>query len=1118
MHKGKKPLVVLMAILIMVLASCATEKPAPKPEPQPEVTTTTTLPAPIPEPVVVTTTTTVVTVTTTIAQPSVSEIELRNLFGQANSSRTDAINYDLARVLPDAFAAADADFATAKTAYDAAMDDVSYDGVKAYPIKEKLEKSIAAWESIVTEGMPLRVSEESDKATDMKFAAMSAEAPELASDRFQGAEGLLVDAGSLADNKEYAMAIPAFQQAAAAFDIAAEKAKANKLREKIFANGYAKYADSNFQIAEKKYGAEEEFWATGALEDLKAGADTLREANSYYEFVIASGAQYKSFEGKDRAVEAQNKALAIKADINAPEEYTSASDIMNEALANQGNGNYESSFLWFGDAAEAFGASYDASLALQSSNEEAIAAAETAVQASEQKSDEAGIENNVYLPEAKSFLEKAKAQYGEQLFSDSTVNANEAVNYASLSDSFVDSEVQRIAVAEAKALKDAQAAADPAMADARTRMAWAENNDIKADQPNEYKDAYSSMAAAEISYSNERYAPAKSLAEGVSSILSDDFQTKVIADRKAAADEKARIAAEAEKARLAAEAEKARLAAEAEQARIAADAENARLAAEAEKARLAAEAAAKTAAIAAARSNADAAMADAQTRMAWANDNGIKDEYPKEYNDASTAMLASFGSYGNEDYEAATAKAHEVSSILSDDFQSKVIADRKAAADEKARIAAEAEKARLAAEAEKARLAAEAEQARIAADAENARLAAEAEKARLAAEAAAKTAAIAAARSNADAAMADAQTRMAWANDNGIKDEYPKEYNDASTAMAASFGSYGNEDYEAATTKAHEVSSILSDDFQSKVIADRKAVEDAKAQLAADKAAADPAMADARTRMAWAENNNLKADNPGEYKDANSSMAAAEISYSNERYAPAKSLAEGVSSILSDDFQAKVLADRKAAEDEKARIANDAENARIAAEAEKARLAAEAEKARIAAIELAAAEAKAKAKTAAQADIDNAQGKYDWAVSKNAQNNFPELLVSGGTELEGAKAAFGQENYADASTKALAAAQTLSGIAEFAPLPASYVVRLIPARRDCLWRIAEYSFIYNNPLKWPVLYEANKKTFKDPSNPNLIYPNQVLVIPSIKGETRSGTWDPKKTYNPLPKK
>ncbi|MEN6364628.1 MAG: hypothetical protein ABFC81_06090, partial [Rectinema sp.] len=77
--------------------------------------------------------------------------------------------------------------------------------------------------------------------------------------------------------------------------------------------------------------------------------------------------------------------------------------------------------------------------------------------------------------------------------------------------------------------------------------------------------------------------------------------------------------------------------------------------------------------------------------------------------------------------------------------------------------------------------------------------------------------------------------------------------------------------------------------------------------------------------------------------------------------------------------------------------------------------------------------------------------------------------------------------------------------------------RLIPERRDCLWRIAEYSFVYNNPLKWPVLYEANKKTFKDPSNPNLIFPGQVLAIPSIKGEERSGSWDSAKTYKPLAK-
>jgi len=79
-------------------------------------------------------------------------------------------------------------------------------------------------------------------------------------------------------------------------------------------------------------------------------------------------------------------------------------------------------------------------------------------------------------------------------------------------------------------------------------------------------------------------------------------------------------------------------------------------------------------------------------------------------------------------------------------------------------------------------------------------------------------------------------------------------------------------------------------------------------------------------------------------------------------------------------------------------------------------------------------------------------------------------------------------------------------------LPATYTVRLIPERRDCLWRIAEYPFVYNDPWKWKVLYEANRDILVDPNNPNLIEPGQVLAIPSIAGETRDGEWDPSLEY------
>ena len=55
-----------------------------------------------------------------------------------------------------------------------------------------------------------------------------------------------------------------------------------------------------------------------------------------------------------------------------------------------------------------------------------------------------------------------------------------------------------------------------------------------------------------------------------------------------------------------------------------------------------------------------------------------------------------------------------------------------------------------------------------------------------------------------------------------------------------------------------------------------------------------------------------------------------------------------------------------------------------------------------------------------------------------------------------------------------------------------YTVRLIPERRDALWRIAEYSSIYGDPLQWPLIWKRNKKLIQ---NPDLIFPGWQLIIP-----------------------
>lgn len=60
---------------------------------------------------------------------------------------------------------------------------------------------------------------------------------------------------------------------------------------------------------------------------------------------------------------------------------------------------------------------------------------------------------------------------------------------------------------------------------------------------------------------------------------------------------------------------------------------------------------------------------------------------------------------------------------------------------------------------------------------------------------------------------------------------------------------------------------------------------------------------------------------------------------------------------------------------------------------------------------------------------------------------------------------------------------------EYAGLPASHTVK----KGECLWWIAEYKQIYNDPFMWPLIYKANRAKIK--KSPNLIYPKQVFDVP-----------------------
>jgi nucleoid-associated protein YgaU len=166
--------------------------------------------------------------------------------------------------------------------------------------------------------------------------------------------------------------------------------------------------------------------------------------------------------------------------------------------------------------------------------------------------------------------------------------------------------------------------------------------------------------------------------------------------------------------------------------------------------------------------------------------------------------------------------------------------------------------------------------------------------------------------------------------------------------------------------------------------------------------------------------------------------------------------------------------------------------------------------------------------------IAAARSRLEWAASAavNAQSRYPG-------EYGAAQAAYGEarnfrtaEQWDDAIAAAGRAVDALAYLTAApppqpppvpppvvpgpAPLPAQYTVRAWNISKDCFWNISGRPWVYGDPAKWRMLYNANKAKLPEPDNPDLIHPGMILDIPSIDGETRSGMWDPSKNYSPLP--
>jgi hypothetical protein len=163
--------------------------------------------------------------------------------------------------------------------------------------------------------------------------------------------------------------------------------------------------------------------------------------------------------------------------------------------------------------------------------------------------------------------------------------------------------------------------------------------------------------------------------------------------------------------------------------------------------------------------------------------------------------------------------------------------------------------------------------------------------------------------------------------------------------------------------------------------------------------------------------------------------------------------------------------------------------------------------------------------------IGTARSRLDWAASSavNAQTRYPSEYRDAQNTFIQAGVYRSSEKWDDAISSANRVINLLAFLTEIPtpspipgtappetyPLPAQYTVRPWSISKDCLWNISGRPWVYNDPTQWRLLYNANKAKMPQPDNPDLIHPDMILDIPSIRGEVRQGMWDPSRNYSPL---
>jgi hypothetical protein len=364
MIRVKKPLktIVMLVSIIMIFASCASKPKPPVPEPA--------VPPPAPPPAQ----------SAPQVAPTVSQDDLDRLLAQAKDLKKKAFDLKLFEVLPDDYKAADALYGKAAK---------SYDDKDAPAAKDGLDKTIAAYNDLITRGVIAVAAAQKKNAEDMKATAIKAGADGSQPERFGAGDDAFKAADTLVTDSKSEEAIPGFEQALLYYELAWKRAIATDLRQSIEDKDFAKWDSGNFQLADNKYQAEQGFWASGNAADRASGVDALDEAILRFNLVVQKGREMAVAVVKAKTDESKQRSEEIKANVAVKDMYDSAIQLYNEGASQLAAKDYEAAVGAYTDAGAGFDAAYQAAAAKRATAEAAMKEAANATAESQRKAEEA---------------------------------------------------------------------------------------------------------------------------------------------------------------------------------------------------------------------------------------------------------------------------------------------------------------------------------------------------------------------------------------------------------------------------------------------------------------------------------------------------------------------------------------------------------------------------------------------------------------------------------------------------------------------------------------------------------------------------------------------------------